>query len=637
MAKKKFKTEKDAVSFVQEKFDKYREERQPVELDWLLKLNFLSGNQYCQINKENRTIDGERLDYKYEHREVFNRLLSIYQTKLAKLSVIRPAFRVRGATMEWEDQTNARIETAILKGATRQLKFKDKMMQANQWSEALGTAVYMTLWNKQAGTYYGKDDQGEEVYDGEVDCQVITPFGFYPAKQMCDNGMEGQPAVIYACTKTVEELSSEWGVDEKEFKGRKVNIYTLDNAQYSLGHIGSSTTGIRYVTEEQDDSEYQLMYFERPTKEHPKGRLIITAGDVLLHNGPLPYRNGEKDSYDLPFDIQVSERKPGHFWGECSINRCIPVQRHYNKIRNLKIEAMNRTVIGCITAEAGAIDTEEYEREGMPPGTVVEYKRGFQRPMPMQTAPLPNHMETEDYKMQQEFITLSGVSELDQSSTTQAGLESGIALAILKESGDTRIALTAEMYRSTIVNVAKRWLRMYRQFASTDRVTRYIGADDMEFVQKWSASNITSDDVVLETVNELSETPAQRSKKVLDYMNAGFFADPATGTIDKRTLTKLAEIVEIGHWEIMNDVEQLQLKKAERENLMAQQNMPMGPEHVEEFDDHAIHAEEHLRFWLSKDFEILKRSNPELGIQFQAHIKMHQMMQRQTVQPQAPS
>ena len=82
-------------------------------------------------------------------------------------------------------------------------------------------------------------------------------------------------------------------------------------------------------------------------------------------------------------------------------------------------------------------------------------------------------------------------------------------LEILREQDETRLSLTAEHIRSAVLEQAKQWIRLYRQFAIGPRMDRLIGDGKDVLVTEWNKNDLTSDDIILDTENELSQSPAQ--------------------------------------------------------------------------------------------------------------------------------
>ena len=197
-------------------------------------------------------------------------------------------------------------------------------------------------------------------------------------------------------------------------------------------------------------------YYEMPGTEHKNGRLLITAGDELVYEGELPYRNGPDGSRVLPFVRQCAIPDPTGFFGMSVVQRCIPVQRAYNAVKNRKHEYLNRAAFGVVAVEEGAVDMQTLEQDGLCPGKILVYRAGATPPQMMPVGQLPNEFAREENQLLQEFEMISGVSEMMRRSYSGAAT-SGVALSLLNEQDNTRLAVTSESIRDAAREVARMW------------------------------------------------------------------------------------------------------------------------------------------------------------------------------------
>jgi hypothetical protein len=371
-----------------------------------------------------------------------------------------------------------------------------------------------------------------------------------------------------------------------------------------------------------DDHVLVIEYYEAPSAKFPEGRLITAAGSKLINCRALPYEVGADGGPALPFTRQTAVTAPGSFWGISILERAIPVQRAYNAVKNRKHEFLNRLAMGVLAVEDGSLDTENLGEEGLSPGKVLIYRQGATPPRFLEPGNIPNDFSAEEDKLLAEFIYISGVSEFMRNSAVPSGLTSGVALQMLIEQDDTRLAISAESIRNAIRGEAQHILRMYKQFASLPRVSRVIGGDGAVELLCWKRSDITSDDISFISENELSETPAQKRSFILDLLKAGLLHDE-DGKISNRTRVKILEMLGFGMWENSQDIDTLQIKKSIEENmeLAASKTAP----EVRDIDDHDIHIAEHTKFMLGGDYARFVVSNPGYKDSLAAHIKEHRL------------
>ena len=95
----------------------------------------------------------------------------------------------------------------------------------------------------------------------------------------------------------------------------------------------------------------------------------------------------------------------------------IPIQRAFNALKNREHEFLNRLTMGVLAVEDGSVDTEELLEEGLPPGKVLVYRQGATPPKMLGADSVPYDFGAEEERLLDEFVLVSGVSEI--SSSTQ--------------------------------------------------------------------------------------------------------------------------------------------------------------------------------------------------------------------------
>lgn len=616
------------ISYINDELQRRKQEKAPLELTWQLISNFLAGNQYCDINLATMEIEDLEAPFDWMEREVFNRMAPIYETRQAKLSRVQTSVIVKPGSNELKDIARAKTSTAILKGSQAKLKYNDKQSTANAWMDMLGTVFWLNWWDTQAGRKVYEEEalieseDGKQhrdfkaVFEGDLGSGILTPFEIFP-DSIFNQELEDCQSIIIEQVKPIDYIYNLYGI---RVPGRNIQTFSLVPAATvgGLGYMSSiNTLGIQ----EKSDSEYVKTYMELPSRDFPEGKMAIVIGDShLVYYGALPYKVGEDQRPFYPLTKQVCIKKPGSFFGTTVYERMIPVQRAYNAVKNRKHDYLNRVAIQAYTYDEGAIDVERIQEEGVAPGSLHPKTPGKEGLKPIENGNLPTEFRDEEMKLQRELEYLSGISEMSVISSTPAGVESGVAIEGIKESDDTRLALTAENIRNAAIENSKQWLRIYKQFAVGPRILQFTGNNNIANVLVWDTSDIGSYDIVLETDNELLDTPAQRRQTTILAMSQGLFNNEE-GYIDKRTKAKLYKALNLGTYEEFLDIDQMQIDRAQRENTYLE--FGIFPE-VMDYDDHEIHVEEHNRLRLSTDYEILRKNKPEICQIFDAHVKEHE-------------
>ncbi|HOP54775.1 MAG TPA: hypothetical protein PKX45_09115, partial [Bacillota bacterium] len=453
------------------------------------------------------------------------------------------------------------------------------MLSKNIWNPTKGAIVAKMAMIDESGMQIGEED----VKEGDLEFIIVPAYEIYPDSCYHQN-VENCRSIIHAKAYHVDEIEENWGV---KVSPESVQAVQLQRAMVGLGGLGyGGFGGYRFARMQLKDHALVKEYWERPSKNYPRGRLIIVAGNKLLYRGDLPYPVGEDNTPALPFGKLDCIKRPGCFWGRSIVERLIPIQRRYNALRNRKAEYLNRVAIGQWLVEAGSVDINLFESQAGAPGAIHEYNKTNAKPEMVQTPPLPSTFETEEATILQEFSMISGVSEISRQSQAPPGVKSGVALSIALEQDDTRLSSTAENVSNFLIQNGRMWLRLYRAYAKGPRTLKVIGKNNVVEVMDWEASDIRSDDVIVEGFSALVESPAQRRQMVFDLLGTGLFNDPETGQISKETRAKILEIIELGNWEAIDDKDEMHISKAERENRRMSLMQPADPV---PYDDHILH------------------------------------------------
>ncbi len=591
----------ELVKSVETDFAERQKARLRLERQWELNMNFLVGNQYCDINRRGEIV-GINSDFFWQEREVYNHIAPVIETRLAKFAEIEPVFGVRPKTDDDGDIKGAALAEKLLTSALDKNDFMSVVRKVTVWSETCGTGFYKIVWNNAGGTSIGSVN-GEEIFDGEAEILPVSPFEIFP-DNLTTEDIENAGSIIHAKAVPVAEIKRKYGVS---LAGDKVSVFGLSGVSGGAINSGAEVKGVM------DDAAVVIEKYEKPTEEFPEGRLITVAGGKLLYYGELPYKNGKNGTRTYPFVKQECVKVAGGFFGLSVIERLIPVQRAYNAVKNRKQEFINRLCMGVMTVEDGSVDVDALAEEGLSPGKILVYRQGGKAPELMADFTMPADFAAEEENLINEFVRISGVSDVT-SSTSKSMVKSGTALEILIEQDNARMAVHAETIRESVLNTAKQALRLYTQFTAGIRAVLFsdkAGKLRTYYVDKTA---LNSDDVYLSNENELLYSRRQKRETVMALYSSGLLTDDA-GVLRPAVKEKLLSLFGFNELDYRKGISRLQEQKAQQENEVIRAKGL----NIEEIDDDAIHEDEHTRYVLSEYDEL---SEEEKGRLF-AHIKAH--------------
>ena len=619
----------DIIQKVLEDLEKRKTERNPLEQQWTLNANFLVGNQYCDINSYRGNIEQIEPVYDWLERETFNQIAPLVETRIANLKKITHMMKVKPATNELDDYAKADISTSVLQHTQKASDFDSKKNTMINWQELTGNCFWLSWWDKDKGEKYAVeqlfkvDENGNEkkeetaYFQGDLDYGLITPYELYP-ESIFKQTVEAQRSIILEQVKTVDDIYDLYGI---KVEGSNIETFELTPVG-SGGGFGYENTTVTIGHRTIDNAEKVITYFEKPSKHKPNGQMIIIVGDEhLVYYGDLPYSR-------IPIVQSVCIEVAGQFFGKSAIERMIPIQRAYNGCVNRIHEYIKRIAIGSFVAEEGSINVEEFEAEGQSPGKLVIYKAGTEAPTPIQIGQLPAEIMQERYNLKQDMEYAAGVSQLMVYGQAPSGATSGKAINALTEIDNTRLSLTGDNIRNSVRKLAILWLEIYKKYATTHRIVNYVGGNNIGKAIVWSNEDINSYDVEYVTENELLMSEEVQQQRFFDAYNMGLFTDK-NGVIPTRVKQKAKEYMKCGSYTDIMTIDELQIQSAQRENVFFENGVI--PE-VSEFDEHEIHIEEHLRYVLQMDFQLLKNKKPEYAKALEDHLRQHKQIIEQQQQ-----
>ena len=558
---------------VTEDFENRKKIRLPFERQWELNMQFVAGNQYCDLSSRGDIIN-ESKEYFWQNRRVYNHIAPLVDSRLAKFSRISPDVSVRPKTDDDLDVNSAMLAEKLISWAFKKGGFENVIRKVTSWSETCGTGFYKVIWNNDGGIKIG-EFEGASVYEGEVSVLPVSPFEIFPDNIYTEDIKDCQ-SIIHARAVSVDNVFEKYGV---LLKGGNVSVYRLDK----------NGVGNQDVIE---NSVVVIERYERPSKAYPSGRLVTVACDKVLFEGDLPYVNGADGVMSFPFVKQECLTVAGNFFGVSIVDRLIPVQRAFNAVKNRKHEFLNRLSMGLITVEDGSVDVDDLAEDGLSPGKVLVYRQGAKAPEFMSNVNMPDDFNKEEDGLINEFVIISGISDV-VSSSSNASVSSGTALQLLIEQDNSRLLMSAEEIRRCILEVARHTVRLYAQFSEGGRVVK--GKDNFGRTRVYYAdqSIANCDDVYLESENELLYTPSQKKEMVFKLYNSGLLSDEQ-GKLRPSTKEKVLTLLGYKDLDYQKGLSRLQEEKAISEN----EKLLIADLPVDQIDDHSIHVDEHTRYVL---------------------------------------
>lgn len=269
--------------------------------------------------------------------------------------------------------------------------------------------------------------------------------------------------------------------------------------------------------------------------------------------------------------------------------------------------------MGVYAVEDGSIDVDDLASEGLEPGKIIVYRQGANKPELLEESSMTNDFNLEEEKLLDEFVSISGVSDVS-SSSKNANISSGSALEMLISQDNERLTIVAENIRNCYQSLATMSLKLYAQFTNGVRVLKTIDSLDKTKIFYADKSVASSDDVYLENENELFYTEKQKKDMILKLYESGILFDEE-GALRPSTKEKVLSLLGYKDLDYQKGLSRLHEEKAQLEN----QSFGKKEVKVEYMDEHKIHIDEHTRFVLN-EYENLDEKKKQI---IYLHIEEH--------------
>jgi hypothetical protein len=594
--------------------------------EWYLNLAFYLGEQYVKFENVTNTLVVPKKP-SYRVRLTINQIMPRVRTELAKLTQGRHKWEVLPSTSEEEDINVADIATKFLDAKWRELDMERIRQDLVMWCIVCGTSFLEVYWDDEIHIEnlvpsvdpYSQDPKLDDMGAMIFEPRQLTPDIFAPVGDIAVERIT--PFEITPDPMATNIQDSQWIIKSKEYsKEQAENIYdiTLDDKECFTSDpkshwevmLNSLYEVDRTAREEQMTLVKEL--WERPNDEYTEGRHVIIVGNNVVYddvNG-FPGR-------DLPFVMFKHIPVPGQFWGQGSVQQLRPLQKEFNRSKSQVVEIKNRTSNPQrILPTACGVDASSWTSE---PGLTLPVKSmapGYE-PHYIQAPNVPSYVFQHIKDLLEDMDEVGGQHEVSRGEVP-TGVKSGVAIRFLQERDDTKLGPIARGYERSWERCGALWLKMAREFyrPMEERILKYVGPNKEVSIIDFSAQDLPLEpDVIVVSGSSLPDSKTGRQQFLLELWQAGVFMDYKTGKPDPQKLLSMLELgggEDIAFEEVSTDVNTAQL-----ENRKLEKGMPVE---VHEWENHAIHIQQHNKRRRQTDFELV---DPVIRAAFKQHVQIH--------------
>lgn len=626
------------VAWVQEEWSKSKSARQRKQLQWFTNMAMFYGQQWVEQTRETLpTGYRDRLQTPkrpyYHQRKVVNRTRSFVRWELSKFLSQVPSATAVPASSEDQDQRAAYAAEQAWTSYSEAKKLRYHYSRAAWWTVVTGNGFIKTHWD----TTCIDKLTGEK---GDIKYGSITPFHLF-VPDLRESDIEDQPFVINAYTKPVEWCYYYFA---EELKGKTLSPSVASQNQI----LDEAYLNLEAARQPDSCIVYETWVKPGATKLLPQGGVIISIDNILInvYREGIPYQHGM-----YPF-TKFEHIQTSTFYADSPLVDLNQLQREYNVLRSEIAEAGKRMAKPSYVAQRGSIVPSMLTNE---PGLVIEYKPGTPPPQPMPLSPLPQYYLEQQDRVLMDWQDLSGEKEVLRGSAP-AGVTAGTAINYLQEAANQYHTPQYQSIEQGYEKIAIQTLELFVQYVDMPRKIRTIGADGaFDTILLKGADIASGTDVRIEPNSSVAKSKAAQEAKIMDMFALGLLPpEQALRLLELGGVQKISDTINVAEKKAQRENMKLKMLKpediaqameAQRNELMemiAQQDPAMleDPDVMEEmsmmgtpllvpvddFDLHDVHIENHNRFRMSQEYEILP---PEVREQFDMHVAQHEQMKQQ--------
>lgn len=530
------KQKKKLIDFVKKEFEKSKSDRWREECQWYLNLAFYFGKQ----NIQTQYVQGASRQFRlytppapyYRSRPIINKIRPLMRTEMAKLTAQQPNAFVIPASSDERDLYAANAAEQIWDSLYREKHIHRILRRIVFWSSITGNGFMKSWWDEE------KEDRISNLM-GDICYESITPFHFF-VPDLKEEELENQPFVIHAANRDLENLQLLYG--------KTITSENVDKLDDSLSNV----MGIKEDKKRNQTLTLEMWVKPNQCKIWPSGGMITVAGnDILAITDGMPYEHKQ-----FPF-AHLQHIETGKFYADSVISDLVPLQREYNRTRGQIIEAKNRMAKPQLAAEIGSIDVTKVTSE---PGQIIQYRPGFQPPLPIPLQGLPSYVTEEQERITNDMNEIAGQHEVSRGQVPP-GVTAATAISYLQEQDESKLSYTYDSLEEVIEKIAYQSLIYVKMYWDTQRQVKVTGADGSFDVLAFQGSDLRDNtDVRVEAGSALPTSRAAKQAFIMDLMKMGFI-EPNKGL----------EVMEIGGINKIYEQIQVDVRQAQRENLkMAQ-------------------------------------------------------------------
>jgi hypothetical protein len=568
------------VSHIREKIDSCRQGSSRITQEGIAFTNtaYLLGYDgvvYDTSVRQFKNVDPKRKLSR--NRFKINKILPTVQNRLARLTQSPPKYDVKPKSNSSEDKDAARLGLQVIEDIFSKQNFPEKQQEVLMCAMQGGVAYLQGIWDPTLGAPMTDPESGEIVgYEGDVRIEVLNMLEVFP--DPLAKSLDDAQWVIKAKVRKLDYFKERYGDRGLAVKEEDVwllsSIYDLKSNGMSTG---MSSGGGNQTSAQMKNSAIELVYYEKRSKEHPNGRMVVCGSGILLEDKELPIGEFDIVKFD---DVLIG----GRYHSEAIITHLRPIQDQYNILRTKCADWVKQTLAGkYIVAKGAGLSQESLNNQT----EVIEANAvpGWNGPVVTQlmTPAIPQWVYEDLKVLDQEFDFVSGINEVSRGVTPGSSMPFR-GLALLAEQDQTRISTQTKRNEVGYSRIGCVVLKYVGKNYVMPRLLKTAG-DGLEYaVKEFQGSQLHENyDVVVVPDSTVPSSKTLKRQDIINLYQMGLLGNPQ----DPKLQAKVLKIMEYGDVaEVWKEqaLDEQQVKKAIDSIEQGQMPNPIG----HEWDNHEV-------------------------------------------------
>lgn len=627
-------TSGDIVSQIRERYHKSAMDKRMFVQSVMLNQQYIKGNQNGYFDANDEYQAEFLMDEGYELKETFNRMLPIQSKRIQILSRNQPDVKVKPVNNHLGIDKKAKITNSLIEKVKLDTEFDKKFKSVVGKIETYDAAFYKIIFDYRIGNLeklelkrkleHKKADKKisdndlslivQMIKSGGIDLYVGSSLELYPEKVKSSN-LNDNGYLIHAKAYHIEDIKKAYGV--------KVSSENIDSS--SKQEKGKVMSSPRQNRENSTDTQLHkhamvIEYYEKPTFNRPKGLYCLVAGNKLIDYGDLPYKCGPNNTYGYNFVLMQQIPQEDNLFGESVYKQLRPIQRRYNKNRNIVKQFLENKILGAILAPEGSVeDTNSFTTEI---GKIISYNPMFGEPKEWKSGDLPATYWNELAQCETEFSTISGISSSTLTGQLQANVRSGDQMKMLNQNDENSVGITAKSIIDGTVEAFKIILRIIRQ--KCERLPLEIYENGLDKLTVTPQNILES--IYVENAGVVGLTQEQQKASILQLAQLQVLNQENANAYGPEHVRLILDEVGMSHLKSKIDSSaEYQINFINRENN--DMVFDKTQKNINDFDDDELHIKYHNRFLMSTEYNdkvLMNSDGSTINENILNHLKQHQ-------------